>query len=456
MDRVSRLIVCLLLLFCGLAHAATYTAFYTIPGGGILAGSSASGSTIESAAAAYKAARQAIPLNASCSTSDPGAKRKVVSYEYNSTSVWFNYVDAPCSGVFSAEVRQTSQSIQRSCPTGTLSGTTCTYTCPSGQSFNPSTGLCRLECPAADTQLLGAGTVREAGNGLSSTICLAGCEASAFMAAKQDGKNYVWGPIRATGRVCSELSPGPAAATETSPQCPVGKCPRTLNGSQICVPCAETKQDTKASSSETAASAASGAAPGPGQTTTQSGSSSTTCSGDTCTTTGQQTVQNPDGSTETKSTTTTQSKGDYCKENPKAGACVGSESTWGGTCGSFTCDGDAVQCAQARAGWELACALKVDETNPLIGVGQQATAGGDRPPDHPGNQANTLALDLSSRLSSVPLFGTSGDCIADKSITFMGKGYTLPFSKWCPYLNILGSAFLAACYLAAAFIIFRD
>lgn len=309
-------------------------------------------------------------------------------------------------------------------------------------------------CPAAGTVIQPEGTVFEAGNGLTTSLCLAGCGATSFMAAKHEGKNWVWGPIKSTGSQCAVTSA--PDVSEASPKCSVGQCPGTLNGNQICVPCAETKEDTKASSSETAASAASGAAPGSGQTTTNSGSSSTTCAGGTCTTTGTETVTNPDGSTETKTTSTTQSKGDYCKENPKAGACVGSESTWGGTCGSFVCDGDAVQCAQAKAGWELACGLKVDETNPLIGVGQQATAGGDRPADHPGNQANTVALDLSSRLSSVPLFGTSGDCIADKPITFMGKGYTLPFSKWCPYLNILGSAFLAACYLAAAFIIFRD
>ena len=310
------------------------------------------------------------------------------------------------------------------------------------------------QCPPSGDVVAPSGTVYEAGNGLTSVVCLAGCEASAFMAAKQDGKNYVWGPIVSAGRACSGSS-APAAAP-ADPTCPVGKCPGTINGQSICVPCSETKQDTKASSSETAASAASGAAPGPGQTTTQSGSSSTTCAGDTCTTTGQQTVQNPDGSSETKTTTTTQSKGDYCKENPKAGACVGSESTWGGTCQAFTCDGDAVQCAQARGAWELACQLKTEATDPTVQAGTDAISqtGEASIKDQLGMNTSQV-FDLASRLDSTSLFGTPGACPSDTVLPLGIGSVTLPFASMCPQLNLVGVAMMGLAYLIAAFIVFR-
>lgn len=300
------------------------------------------------------------------------------------------------------------------------------------------------------------GTVFEAGNGLTSTVCLAGCEASAFMAATQDGKNYVWGPISATGKACTQAPAGLPSTSDASPQCSLGQCPGTINGRSICVPCSETKQDTKSSSAESAASAASGAASGPASTTIKNGSSSTTCKGETCTTTGQETVTNPDGSTQTKTTTTTQSKGDYCKENPKAGACTGSESTWGGTCQAFTCDGDAVQCAQARGAWELACQLKTEATDPTVQAGTEAIArSGESAIKEQLGMNTSQVFDLASRLDSTSLFGTPGACPSDTVLPLGIGSVTLPFASMCPQLNLVGIAMMGLAYLIAAFIVFR-
>lgn len=350
-------------------------------------------------------------------------------------------------------------------------GYTCGISCPSGQ-VNVS-GVCKVKPTCASNQEYAAATntcdcktIASAGSfmvtGDEYQGCNNGCMLNLEAGWYDKTANVTWGhKWRQPGTACAVGVPNVLSSAdpkvEAAKQCEAGTCPSTVNGQSVCVPCDKTKQTetgTKSESSSTTASGASSA--GPSSTSTESTSSRTECSNGSCTTTETTTTTGPNGDKTDKSTTTTEPQSDYCTRNPKADVCKGTESAWGGTCGGFTCDGDAVQCAQAKAGWELACGLKVDETNPLIGVGQQATAGGDRPADHPGNQANTIALDLSSRLSSVPLFGTSGDCIADKAITFMGKGYTLPFSRWCPYLNILGSAFLAACYLAAAFIIFRD
>lgn len=327
------------------------------------------------------------------------------------------------------------------------------FLAPSGQWQQTDPGTC-TECPSAGTQVAPSGTVFEAGTGLGTALCLSGCGASAFMAAKQDGKNYVWGPVVSTGQAC--LS-GSAPSTSTpATQCPVGQCPGTLNGNQICVPCSETKQETSSTSAETTASAASGASPGAGQTTSTSGTSSTTCSGANCTTTTTQTTVNPDGSSDTKTTTTTQPKSDYCTENPKAGACVGSESSWGGTCQAFTCDGDAVQCAQARGAWELACQLKTEATDPTVQAGTDAIArtGEAAIKDQLGMHTSQV-FDLASRLDSTSLFGTPGACPSDTVLPLGIGSVTLPFASMCPQLNLVGIAMMGLAYLIAAFIVFR-
>jgi len=325
-------------------------------------------------------------------------------------------------------------------------------TCPPNKEKDPDTQLCTCR------NIPKAGSFMVTGDHYDG--CNEGCAMVLSSGWYDKTANTTWGSWSQSGFACTAGAPSVLTSNdpkvEAAKQCAAGTCPGTVNGQSVCVPCDKTKQTEASSSSTSASTTASGATSSTTTTGSETSTARTECKDGQCTTTTTTTTTGSNGDKTDKTTTTSEPQSDYCTRNPKAEVCKGTESSWGGTCGAFSCDGDAVQCAQAKAGWELACGLKVDETNPLIGVGQQATAGGDRPADHPGNQANTVALDLSSRLSSVPLFGTSGDCIADKTITFMGKGYTLPFSKWCPYLNILGSAFLAACYLAAAFIIFRD
>lgn len=62
---------------------------------------------------------------------------------------------------------------------------------------------------------------------------------------------------------------------------------------------------------------------------------------------------------------------------------------------------------------------------------------------------------LSSRLSSTPLFGSSGSCPSDVSVNVGGQSYSIPFSMMCPQLRILGAALMAFAYLVAGFIVFR-
>lgn len=433
MDRVSRLILFLLLLSAlPLRAQVTYSiTALTFTGTGTSVSAAAA-----SVAQQYTNAKYPICVQNGQTLATDQARVKSVS---GLVVVFERYAPAgtPCV----VANRETTA-------TATQSGQ---VSCPSNQEVGDS-GSC--ECKS----IRNAGMFMVTGDHFDG--CNNGCAMVLSSGWYDKTANVTWGSWAQSGFSCTAGTPSVLTSNDpkvqAAKQCAAGTCPGTVNGQSVCVPCDKTKQTESSSSTTSASTTASGATSSTTTTGSESGTARTECEDGQCTTTTTTTTTGANGDKTDKTTTTTEPQSDYCTRNPKAEVCKGTESSWGGSCGAFTCDGDAVQCAQAKAGWELACGLKVDETNPLIGVGQQATAGGDRPADHPGNQANTIALDLSSRLSSVPLFGTSGDCIADKSITFMGKGYTLPFSKWCPYLNILGSAFLAACYLAAAFIIFRD
>lgn len=440
MDRVSRLIL-VLSFFLGVAHADVYTINNR--------GATGSGSTALAAYTAWSSAYNNT-LETACihngQVTSAWQARAATEFDAPGKRIRVQFNESPIiSGSYQCGWASIYDWVSYTVLTGA--------DCAENKELDDEIGACVCK------------SIRDAGmhmvNGDTYTGCNDGCRMVLNSGWFDKTAGVTWGNWSQSSVACVVGDNNVIGSTdprvEAAKKCAAGTCPGTVNGQSVCLPCDKAKESGTTTKTESSSTTASGASsPSSSGTSSDSTTTKTECSGGQCKTTTTTTSTGADGTTTDKTTETTQPQSDYCTDNPKAEVCKGTESTWGGTCGSFTCDGDAVQCAQAKAGWELACGLKVDETNPLIGVGQQATAGGDRPSDHPGNQANTIALDLSSRLSSAPLFGTSGDCIADKPFTFMGKGYTLPFSKWCPYLNILGSAFLAACYLAAAFIIFRD
>ena len=230
-------------------------------------------------------------------------------------------------------------------------------------------------------------------------------------------------------------------------------CSGTFNGTTICVPCtSQGSQDTTTSSSQ-------GPDGGPatkGDTTTVSH----TDNGDgsvTSTTT----VTHPDGSTTTSTTngpkTGNKDNPGFCDQNPQASICK--ESHFGGACGgSFTCDGDAVQCAIAREQHVRACQMYEPATaggDWADGAQKLATAkaDGDVPswsPSHPGNLVTTnfdwsTTIDHSSTLSA--------SCPAD--VVIGDTGAVLPLSSLCPYLGTLGVFIEAMTAIACAFILFK-
>jgi hypothetical protein len=117
-----------------------------------------------------------------------------------------------------------------------------------------------------------------------------------------------------------------------------------------------------------------------GSSTTTTTEETTSCTGSLCSTTTTKTTETKDASGNTTGTETTTEKKEqaqptFCEQNPKSAVCVGTEgdkSAWSGTCSAgFTCTGDAVDCAIARASWEETCATAwMREANDLATLGQ--------------------------------------------------------------------------------------
>lgn len=352
-----------------------------------------------------------------------------------------------------------------SCPANsTASGSLCN--CNSG--YGELSGACLANtCPSAGTSLGGDNAaITYSGSTASVGICLSGCAVSGAMAASNGaGKITLWGPIVSTGNLCAmsgSATPGypvasdpvsgaPAASspvTGSYPNCSVGKCPGTvtINGATtgMCVACSSTvDKDVK-----TTASSASSAASGSSTTTTSSSgstsSSQTTCANGSCTTTTTTSSTNPDGSTGTTQTQTTQSKDDYCAQNPQAKSCkAANDSQWSGTCSAgFTCDADAVQCAQAQASWKSACATDISSTDPLVTAGQTAmgsTWGGNDPTQ--GGNVDVSTFDQSERYT--------GSCPQDVEFAVMGHTIAIPVSRACTYFSIAGAVAVAISLVVA-------
>jgi hypothetical protein len=133
--------------------------------------------------------------------------------------------------------------------------------------------------------------------------------------------------------------------------------------------------------------------------------------------------------------------------------------SFGGSCGSsFSCDGDAVQCAIAKEQHERDCQL----FDPAAGSGPWADAAnrlttaindGIQPtwsPAHPSNVVTTN-FDWSTTINQTPTL--SAGCPNDVAIG--SSGLVLSFSALCPYLGVLGNFIVAFTSIACAFILFK-
>jgi hypothetical protein len=139
-------------------------------------------------------------------------------------------------------------------------------------------------------------------------------------------------------------------------------------------------------------------------------------------------------------------------------------SSFGGSCSaSFSCDGDAVQCAIAKEQHERNCAFydPASQPGPMgddAGRFTNARSDGDSPAWSPTNVANvdSATIDFASGLSTQKHFGSS--CVADQVVVLLhlGRAVVIPWSSWCSQMQLIGKLVLAVSALLCVGIVFKQ
>lgn len=282
-----------------------------------------------------------------------------------------------------------------------------------------------------------------------------------------------------TGATCdptgTSVSSVPTTATPTaapngsSNPCPKGQ-PGEVNGLTVCIPFSATPSATQTGTTTGVATTIN--ADGTVATTTTSTSVACSAAG-ACTTTTSSSTTNYNaagtatGTTANPTSVKLQTKSEFCAANSSNANCSGpsggggggsggngngdgNPSGFGGTCSAFTCDGDAVMCAIAKAGNDVKCELDASKATAEAALYTAAASA----PNSTGLTSSTVAISSAS-FDSTNSLGTGASCIGDISTTVAGHAVTIETSKVCGSLAMLGTIMLAISYLSAAFIIGR-
>ena len=225
---------------------------------------------------------------------------------------------------------------------------------------------------------------------------------------------------------------------------PPGTCPGEVNGVTVNVPCSRT--ETKGTKTTTEND-------GAGNTTAKIETKTTSCTAaGSCSTTVTTTTTVNGGTATTTTKTTEESKGQFCANNPGSKECGdGDGSSFGGSCESgFKCEGDAVQCATAKAVNDNLCKLEEvfemdSETRGLVDSVLDGTWT-ENPKDNP-EQINVGTFNQSNP------FGTS--CPNDVTAQMGAFTLTIPLASMCGWLQIIGNMLVAVSLLGATLLIVR-
>lgn len=329
------------------------------------------------------------------------------------------------------------------CPENSTPGAGGTCTCAVG--FYPSPD--GLSCLPDDCQKKADDMAddRIVFTGKGRSTCVAGCLMNCGATGYKASTNTSWcEEPRWSGKACAGDGPGgndPGTGEDPQPPCPAGQCRGTVGTTSVCVAC----DSTGAAGPSTGASGP-GKGNGTGEETTET---STDCKGSDCTTTTTTTDGNGDViSEETKG----ESKESFCEQNPASPICEELKGSFGGTCGAFTCDGDAVQCAMAKEQHRRACEFFEVDTL-LKQAGEDAANGQATPDGHPRASGSSSFFNLAGLIDQSPRLSSS--CPPDVSFVLMGQAVVLEMSKVCAPLGMVGQAGVAVSLLAAMFIVFR-
>lgn len=140
----------------------------------------------------------------------------------------------------------------------------------------------------------------------------------------------------------------------------------------------------------------------------------------------------------------------FCESNPNSPMCK--NSTFSGNCagGVPSCDGDAAQCATARAVYLINCEIRAPIVT-ITALGETLLAGNDPIAAILPTPANADFLDMSAAILTTPFL--SGACPGDETFSILGQDIKVPWSKWCPVLDVMGYVTLILASLSCAVII---
>lgn len=218
------------------------------------------------------------------------------------------------------------------------------------------------------------------------------------------------------------VTPSPTTPVKAVDNCSKGY-PGTVNGITVCVPLSGQPTVTTKKVNEVVAP------PGGPEQATETITNTVCNAVGACTTTNVVSVNGAAGT----STTTTQSKGEYCTKNPTGSQCLGSgegsSSGFGGNCvAGFVGTGDALQKATAEA---------VNKTNCLLDSGtalddvKAALSGGTFGPELTNVTKTISQFNQSNPLGSTPL--------SDHTIVTGIGTFVIPFSSMAGLLQALGN-----------------
>ncbi len=141
----------------------------------------------------------------------------------------------------------------------------------------------------------------------------------------------------------------------------------------------------------------------------------------------------------------------FCVDNPQSPLCK--ITSFSGTCGAtLTCDGDAIQCAVARATFASNCQLST--TSSLSALGDSLAAGNDPLASTLPSSTNFTTVNVSGMLDTTDALGGGSGCLSDQTFDFVGgQTYTLPWSQLCGSFELMGFAMMFAAALGCARIV---
>ncbi len=359
------------------------------------------------------------------------------------------------------------------CPNGyNLSGTNCVPvapgTCPTGKVYKNNA----CACPSSRDEATEAGVpevVQNAASGFpSNPACVSGCSFSVawqVCATRTGQPRQCWGEVTgASGSTCTPpATDGPGS---TPPNDPVRDCIDkgmtygTVNGVGTCLPVGTPGTPTTATgpTGTTTTTNPDGSTSTTTTQTTRDCNSLGTCTDTTTTTTTTRNAQGQVTGTTTSTSSTTQPPGTRGLPGATGGG-MGDDpadedpSSFGGSCGGFTCSGDAIQCAIASEQHRRNCETLGARTNATQAATDQAVNDAVAGTGLGENFLPRTTVDMATINTGERI--NAGSCPGSQTISTPVGAFTLDLGFLCSPLQWFGWIILAASLLVAGRITFE-